>query len=129
MIHADKAKSLERAVERGTEDAAGTTDRTERHHDGRAADDIANLMVIADELHRVRASVPVDLNPHDESRGLHGVHRGRLHDDRCGLQEHGIGREHEIGLIGDASGRQHADDDGPLLPGPRPPHTEQANRH
>src|SRR4051812_12295293 len=58
VIHPDEPEVLGFSVDRRSEYAAGAAHGAEGHHDRLAVDGVTHLVVVSDELHRVRARLP-----------------------------------------------------------------------
>src|SRR5690349_4024799 len=66
VVHADETEILRLAVHRRLEHATRATNRAEGHHDRLAVHRVADLVVIADELHWIRARLTIDFDPHNQ---------------------------------------------------------------
>ena len=97
------------AVDGRAEHAPGAADRAEADENRNAVDRVAHLMVIADEMHRIRARFAADVDADDEPARFDGVAgRRRACDDVIRREEDAVGRHHEVRRVGDESRRPRA---------------------
>ena len=107
LIHADEPESLGGALHRGIEYPASATDRAIGDEHLAAGDRVADMMVVADELQRIRPRVAVDLDTDDEPVERDGVRAARRHGDHRGLPEDRVRGHHEVELVGDRAHGEH----------------------
>lgn len=88
-------------VHHGDEHPTRPADGAKAHQHRLSPNGVAHLVVVADELDRIRAGLAGNVDTDDEAVPLHAIALGGLHEQRCRREEHVVGGHRIVRRVGD----------------------------